>query len=248
MLFHTIYRGGCVKRLYLYILLFSVIIIAVSGYLLYFVSSNSVFTVSDNIKPDTVTVIVDAGHGGFDGGAVADDGTNEKDINLQIALKLDAILKENGIKTVLTRSSDEALNNPDAKSIREKKVSDIRNRMKLINDTENSIFVSIHQNSYTSPKYWGTQVFYSSNTDESREIAQSIQSSVVTELQPDNTRQIKQCGSEVYLIYNARRPAVLAECGFMTNKEELEKLKTEDYQQRIAECIANGIIKYLQGS
>ena len=81
------------KRLYLYILLFSVIIIAVSGYLLYFVSSNSVFTVSDNIKPDTVTVIVDAGHGGFDGGAVADDGTNEKDINLQIALKLDAILE-----------------------------------------------------------------------------------------------------------------------------------------------------------
>lgn len=236
------------KRLYLYILLFSVIIIAVSGYLLYFVSSNSVFTVSDNIKPDTVTVIVDAGHGGFDGGAVANDGTNEKDINLKISLKLNDILKDKGINTILTRSTDDAVNDDSAKTIREKKVSDIRNRMKLINDTENSVFVSIHQNSYTSSKYRGTQVFYSPNTDESREIAQSIQSSVVTELQPDNTRQIKQCGSEVYLIYNARRPAVLVECGFMTNSEELAKLKTEDYQQRIAECIANGILNYLQGS
>lgn len=236
------------KRLYAYIVLFSLVIIGICAYLLYFVSTNSVFTVSGNIKSESVTIIIDAGHGGIDGGAVGEDGTEEKDINLKIALLLDEILKENGIKTVLTRTEDVSIHNKEANTIREKKVSDLRNRMKLMEKTDNSLFVSIHQNSYTSPKYWGTQVFYSPDSEVSRLLAGSIQKSVIDLLQPDNKRVIKECGSEVYLIYNAVRPAVLVECGFMTNADELEKLKTEDYQYKMAQAIAKGIIDYLEGS
>ena len=234
------------KRLYVYILLFSFVVIAVCGYLLYFVSTEYSLTISDAVSPDGVTVIIDAGHGGEDGGAVAEDKTEEKDINLAIALMLDEELKSRGVVTLLTRDTDKALYSGNVKTLREKKVSDLHNRMKIMEKTENSIFVSIHQNSYTSSKYSGTQVFYSPNNDAARTLASAIQSSVVNGLQPGNNRVIKECTSSVYLIYNAVRPAVLVECGFMTNPGELDKLKTEEYQRSMAHCIADGIIDFLE--
>lgn len=236
------------KRIYALIVLFSVIILCVCGYLLYTVGFNTVFTESGIVNCDTLTVIIDAGHGGPDGGAVADDGTNEKDINLAISLKLNKVLKENGINTVMTRTEDISIHSENAKTLREKKVSDIHNRMKLMVETPNSIFVSIHQNSYTSSKYSGTQVFYSPDNTDSNLLAQKIQQSVVNNIQPDNKREIKECGSSVYLIYNAVKPAVLVECGFMTNSEELNNLKNEEYQQKMADAIASGIIDYIKGS
>lgn len=236
------------KRIYALIVLFSVIIICVCGYLLYTVGFNTVFTESDIVNCDTLTVIIDAGHGGPDGGAVADDGTNEKDINLAISLKLNKVLRENGINTVMTRTEDISIHSENAKTLREKKVSDIHNRMKLMVETPNSIFVSIHQNSYTSSKYSGTQVFYSPDNTDSNLLAQKIQQSVVNRIQPNNKREIKECGSSVYLIYNAVKPAVLVECGFMTNPEELNNLKNEEYQQKMADAIASGIIDYIKGS
>lgn len=191
-------------------------------------------------------VIIDAGHGGFDGGAVANDGTVEKDINLSIALYLQEYLSFFNIKTIMIRDTDCSVNDEGLNTIRQKKTSDLHNRMKIMEETDNSIFISIHQNKYPDGKYSGTQVFYSPKTkDESQVLAQTIQDYVVNTLQHDNKRQIKECGTSVFLMYNAVKPAVLVECGFLSNYEETNKLKTSEYQKKIAFCIAMGIQNYL---
>lgn len=191
-------------------------------------------------------VIIDAGHGGFDGGAVAEDGTVEKDINLSIALYLQEYLSIFDIKTIMIRNTDCSIENEGYNTIRQKKSSDLHNRMKIMEETENAIFVSIHQNKFPVEKYSGTQVFYSPKTkDESVVLAQSIQDCIVNTLQKDNKRQIKECGTSVFLMYNAVKPAVLVECGFLSNYEETQKLKSSEYQKKIAFCIAMGIQNYL---
>lgn len=191
-------------------------------------------------------VIIDAGHGGFDGGAVAEDGTVEKDINLSIALYLQEYLSVFDIKTIMIRETDCSVEDDGLNTIRQRKTSDLHNRMKLMEETDNAIFISIHQNKYPDGKYSGTQVFYSPKTkEESQALAQTIQDCVINTLQKDNKRQIKECGTSVYLMYNAVKPAVLVECGFLSNYEETNKLKTPEYQKKIAFCIAVGIQKYL---
>ena len=192
-----------------------------------------------------VTVLIDAGHGGVDGGAVANDGTEEKYINLQIAQLLEQQLGAMGIRTAMTRTSDVSIHDSSAQTIREKKVSDIHNRMQLMEKTENCIFVSIHQNKYSDNALSGTQVFYSPNTTASAQLAQTIQNSVCMLLQPENTREIEKSGSSIYLLYYAQKPAVLVECGFLSNAEDLKKLKDEAYQKQLAFCIATGILEYL---
>lgn len=191
------------------------------------------------------TFIIDAGHGGIDGGAIGADGTPEKDINLQISLYLNEILRSYGFNTVMIREDDRSVHSDSAKTVREIKVSDIHNRMSVMENTDNCIFISIHQNSYNSSKYWGTQVFYSPNTQESKLLADEIQQSVVSLLQSNNERQIKECGKSVYLLYYAKKPAVLVECGFITNYSDLELLKNEEYQRKMAFSVANGILNYV---
>lgn len=191
-------------------------------------------------------IIIDAGHGGFDGGASTNDGTPEKDINLNISLYLNEFLSSFGYKTILTRSVDESLESDGLTTTKSKKTSDIHNRMKIMEDTENSLFISIHQNHYSVEKYNGTQVFYSPNfSEESSLLAQNIQDTVVSHLQPNNDRKIKECGSSVYLMFNAVKPSVLVECGFLSNNEEAEMLKTTQYQKKMAFCIAIGIQNYV---
>lgn len=191
-------------------------------------------------------VIIDAGHGGFDGGAVSDDGTVEKDINLSIALYLQEYLSIFNIKTIMIRETDCSVEDNGLNTIRQKKTSDLHNRMKIMEETDNAIFVSIHQNKFPDGKYSGTQVFYSPKTkDESQVLAQTIQDYIVNTLQKDNKRQIKECGTSVFLMYNAVKPAVLVECGFLSNYEETQRLKSSEYQKKIAFCIAMGIQNYL---
>ena len=191
-------------------------------------------------------VIIDAGHGGFDGGAVANDGTVEKDINLKIAKYLQEYLTLFGFNTIMTRENDASIEDDGLQTIRERKSSDLHNRMKIMKETENALFISIHQNKYSIEKYNGTQVFYSPNTkEESSLLAQSIQDSIVNTIQKDNTRQIKECGTSVFLMYNAVKPAVLVECGFLSNYEETQLLNTPEYQKKIAFCIALGIQNYV---
>lgn len=193
----------------------------------------------------TPLIIIDAGHGGMDGGAVADDGTQEQYLNLDIALKMKEYLSSLGYETLLTRTDDNSIHDSDAESVREQKVSDIHNRLKIIEANPDSVFISVHQNYFTQSKYSGTQVFYSPNNPLSEKLAQSIQTSVVSSLQPDNTRQIKKSDSSIYLLYHSVVPTVLVECGFLSNAEETEKLKREEYRQQMAEAICKGIIKYL---
>ena len=192
-------------------------------------------------------IIIDAGHGGIDGGAVAADGTTEKDINLYIALKMNAYLGNLGYETVLTRSDDESIHSEDAQTTRQKKVSDLHNRLEIIKSNPDSIFVSVHQNYYTQSKYSGAQVFFSENNPQSSVLAQCIQDSIVSSIQPDNTRKIKQNSTSIFLLSNSTVPSVMVECGFLSNVAETEKLKNEDYRMQMAEAICKGIINYING-
>ena len=197
--------------------------------------------VSNSYSNSERVIIIDAGHGGFDGGAVAFDGTVEKDLNLAIALKLDALLRTSGFKTVLVRSTDTATNDP---SDGEKaKVSDIKNRVKLMNKYPNGIFVSIHMNKYSTTQPHGAQVFYS-KVQGSKELAAQLQNSVAEFLQTDNKRVIKPAGKEIYLLQHASVPCVIVECGFLSNQKDLCDLKSEDYQLKIAMALAYGIIDF----
>lgn len=199
---------------------------------------------SQLIEDKHPVIIIDAGHGGEDGGAVGTDGTNEKDINLAIALKLNDILTVFGYETRMVRVSDISIHNDGADTIRERKVSDIRNRTAIMEEYDNCLYVSIHQNKYEDSRIWGAQTFYSPNDEASKNLAQFIQTSIATKIQPDNSRLIKESGTSIYVLYNATKPAVMVECGFMSNYNELLQLKTEEYQSQMAFSISSGIINY----
>ena len=196
---------------------------------------------------DVPVIIIDAGHGGVDGGAVAADGTQEQYINLDIALRLEKALTEKGYRTVMTRTDNNSLHDESAESIREKKVSDLNNRLEIIKQYPDSIFVSIHQNYYSETRYWGAQVFYSQNNSLSAVLAQCIQDDIVSQIQPENTRQIKKSGKSIYLLYNSYVPSVMVECGFLSNYEETKRLNDDEYRQQMADVICNAIIKYING-
>lgn len=188
------------------------------------------------------TVIIDAGHGGFDGGAVAPDGTLEKDLNLSVALKLDSVLKIMGYDTVLVRDTDVSTAD-DKGTERSQKVSDIKARLRLTEKYKDALFVSIHMNKYTSPQPHGAQVFYS-QVDGSKELAECIQRSITAGVQTDNKRVVKKTTKDIYLLYHAVIPSVIAECGFISNQNDLLKLKSDEYQLKMAAAIAAGINDY----
>lgn len=201
-----------------------------------------------NTSQESPLIIIDAGHGGKDGGAVAADGTQEQYLNLSIALKIDEYLRSQGYRTLLTRADDSSIHDPDAETIREQKVSDIHNRLNIVENNPGCILVSVHQNYFTESKYNGTQIFYSPNDSSSEYLAESIRQSVVSSIQPDNTRQIKKCDDSIYLMYHTTQTAVLVECGFLSNVEETERLKTEAYQSTLAKSVSDGIIEYINNS
>lgn len=188
-------------------------------------------------------VIIDPGHGGFDGGAVAFDGTNEKDINLKIAKKLETVLRFYGFSTVMTRTSDIAINDSGEK-IRSQKKSDMYNRLQFMEKNRDAVFISIHLNKYTTSAASGAQTFYSDNFPESKTLADEIQKSIAVLLEPYNKRVIKKGTSDAFLLYNAKTPAVIVECGFLSNRRDLEQLKSDDFQRKMAFAIANGVINF----
>ena len=205
-------------------------------------------SVVSSVKSEFPVIIIDAGHGGVDGGSVGADGTVEKDINLSIALKLQDVLEFYGFETVMIRDEDKSIHSPDAETIREKKVSDLHNRLNIINSTENCLFISIHQNYFEQSKYSGAQVFYSPNNEDSEHLAEVMQKTIVDTIQNDNTRQIKRADKTLYLLHNAQNPAIMIECGFMSNENELSLLKADDYQKQLALSICNGILKYMESA
>lgn len=200
---------------------------------------------SDNITANDIPlIIIDAGHGGEDGGAVVNENIYEKDINLSIAQKTNEILSFFGFNTQMVRDTDILIYDKNSQTQRQKKNSDLRNRLKLMDTFENCIYLSIHQNKYGDNRIWGAQTFYSPSDEKSPILAQFIQSSIVSLIQPDNKRVIKKTGTNVFVIYNATKPAVMVECGFMSNPDELGKLKDEKYQNKMSFSISNGILNY----
>ena len=189
-------------------------------------------------------IIIDAGHGGEDSGAIGVSGVYEKDLNLEIATALGEELKNRGYTVVYTRTEDKMLYSPEENIKGMRKISDLKNRCKLTEQYEDCILISIHMNSYGSSKYSGLQVYYSDENDKSAVLAQKIQNSVRSELQPSNRRQIKS-GDSLYLLQNVSCSAVLIECGFLSNKDECEKLSQKEYQKQLSFSIICGIIEYI---
>lgn len=187
------------------------------------------------------TVIIDAGHGGEDGGA-GDNGVLEKDVNLSVALKLRDMLTAEGFRVVMTRNEDISLGNGD--TVRARKVDDIKKRTEIINSDPNAILVSIHQNKFPQSKYYGTQIFCSSNSAESTRLGECIRQSVTGLLQNDNKRELKTDDGSVYILKNAEIPAVIVECGFLSNPEEAAKLADDDYRSDMAFAIMCGTLEY----
>ena len=189
------------------------------------------------------TIILDAGHGGPDGGASGADGTLESELNLAVVLRTDAVLGLLGEKTLLTREDASDLSDLNAETIAQKKITDIRNRVALVNDHPGSILVSVHMNTFSQSQYHGAQVFYA-KTGESKTLGGLVQKALLA-VDPENTRDAKAISSDVYLMNHVTVPAVLVECGFLSNSQELEKLKSDDYQKQLALCLAVSVSEYL---
>ena len=191
---------------------------------------------------DAPTVVVDAGHGGEDGGAVAADGTAEAGLNLAIALRVRDLLSFAGVRTVLTRTGDAAIYDEGAATLREKKVSDLKNRATLVNDTPNAVLLSIHQNSLpSSPATHGAQVFFN-GAEGAVPLASGVQEALNRAVNTEKAKSPAAIGSSVYLMQNITAPGVLVECGFLTNEAEAVKLKTESYQLRLAAAVTAGLL------
>lgn len=191
-------------------------------------------------------VLIDPGHGGEDGGTMAKNGTLEKEINLAISLPLADLLRLWGYEVTLTRETDISIYDPDAATVREKKVSDLKKRLALYEQAQ--LVVSIHENHFSGTQYYGTQVFYSPNAPASQPLAASIRESVRTLLQPENTRELKKGDKTIYLLHKTTVPAVLVECGFLSNEAERTKLETPAYQQQMALAIGLGLLHYGAGT
>jgi N-acetylmuramoyl-L-alanine amidase len=189
------------------------------------------------------TLVIDAGHGGEDGGAVSVTGALEKDINLAIAQRLDDICGLYGIQTKMTRTDDRSIHDGDAVTIREKKVSDLHNRVAMIEGTKNATVISIHQNIYSSSVYSGAQAFYA-NGELSSSFAKLTQDNLRLNLAPNNSREAKPIPKTVYLMNHISCRAILVECGFLSNMNEDALLQTSQYQTKLAAVLAGSYLQY----
>lgn len=227
------------KKRILYII--SVLIISVAFTSIKSNSEETVLTAS--VPVSNHIIILDAGHGNPDGGAESADGVTEQEINLEIVLKLQELLEQSGSVVILTRSDENGIYDADKETIREKKVSDMKNRVEIGNDSEAEIFVSIHLNKIPQEQYSGHQTFYQKNSEESKELATFIQDNLNFTIQKESKREILSLTGK-YIMDNVKIPTVTVECGFLSNSKEAKLLQTEDYQTKIAWGIYTGIMDY----
>ena len=188
-------------------------------------------------------IILDAGHGTPDEGAESASGTTEASLNLKITLKIQKLLESSGATVILTRSDDNSIYEIDAKTIAQKKVSDIKNRVKIGNKSSADIFVSIHLNKISDSSYSGWQTFYKNGSEDSKKLANTIQSSLNSSISKNNNR-IPHTLNTVYIMKHVEIPITIVECGFLSNPEEEKQLKTDEYQDKLAWGIYNGIMDY----
>ena len=190
-------------------------------------------------------IILDAGHGTPDEGAESSSGTLEAPINLQITLKIQKLLESSGATVILTRSDDNSICEIDAETIREKKISDVHQRVKIGNNSSADVFVSIHLNKISESQYSGWQTFYKNSDENSKKLATSIQNSLNSTIS-NNYDRIPHTISNVYIMKNVEIPITIVECGFLSNKDDEARLKTDEYQQELAWGIYNGIMDYFE--
>lgn len=209
-------------------------------------SNEAVPVIADYTQQKPV-IILDAGHGGIDGGCSTADGVPEKGINLNILLTLRDMLEINGYEVKVTRDSDKSIHDKGIKGIANQKSSDMDNRLEIFNSEPDAVCISIHQNQFTDPKYSGAQMFYSDSNNSNEQLAGILQKKFAEYLQPENTREIKLCGKELFLCYYSDNPTVMVECGFLSNPEEAELLKTEEYQRKVAFTIFSGLNEFICG-
>ena len=225
------------------------LILLLCAYLLVFgfisTANEPVAVLPADAEPGLPVIVIDAGHGGIDSGCVSINGVEEKDINLSILLKLRQMLEAAGFETAVTRDTDKSIHDTGVTGLGNQKKSDMENRLKLINSFDNAIFVSIHQNQFTDSRYYGAQMFYPEGSAASERLARSLQDNIVSRLQPENKREIKPVGSEIYLLHYANCPAVMAECGFLSNQQEADNLESDEYQSRMAFSLFAGICEYV---
>ena len=189
------------------------------------------------------TIVLDAGHGIPDEGAESSNGTTEAETNLKIALKLQNLLEQSGCTVILTRSDENAIYDIDSKTLRQKKISDIHNRVKIGNESSADIFVSIHLNKIPQEQYDGWQTFYKEGNSQGQKLAVAIQNNLNEAIQKENNRVAKTIDN-IYIIKHVEIPTTIVECGFLSNEEEEKKLLEDSYQDRLAWGIYNGIIDY----
>ena len=207
-----------------------------------------IFVSNGELKPvisqnSRSTLVLDAGHGGIDGGAISDSGLKESDINLQIALKTEALVRFLGIDTVMTRETD--TDNSDNKAYSEH--DNLVQRVKLANSTENAVLISIHQNKFPSAVVSGAEVMYSDN-DDSKALGLITQDNLVTLLDSSNRRVARPAPKELLLTSSVECPTILVECGFMSNPQEVQKLASNDYQLKLAAILAGSYIQFLNNT
>lgn len=190
-------------------------------------------------------ILIDAGHGGLDGGAVSCTGVPESRVNLEIAMKLEDLLQLLGYETAMIRREDISVYTK-GETIAQKKISDLKERVRIANETDNTILLSIHQNCFPDSRYSGTQVFFS-KTGSSEILANQLQENFCRALAPDNHRKAKKC-SGVYLMEHIRCTGVLIECGFLSNPSEEARLRSSDYQQKICCVIAATLDGFLSNT
>lgn len=191
------------------------------------------------------TIVIDAGHGGDDGGAVSCSGKRESVFNLQIALRLDDLFHLLGYHTTMVRSTDCSVFTA-GDTIAQKKISDLKHRVQIAHQNPNSILVSIHQNTFPEEKYYGPQVFYAAS-QQSAALAKAMQSNLSTSLNSGSKREEKQ-GSGIYLLDKLRTPGILVECGFLSNRKEEALLQTPEYQKKLSSVIAATVATFLSNS
>lgn len=192
------------------------------------------------------TVVIDAGHGGEDGGTESADGVYEKDLNLEIAFDVKELLEAAGVRVIMTRSEDVLLYDRNVDYKGRKKVLDLAARLSVGESVRPDLFISVHMNAFPDSRYSGLQVWYSPNTECSEEFAKAIQERIASELQPENHRRVKAAGSNIFLLDRLTCPAVLVECGFLSNPTEAERLSDGEYQKQLSFLLVSSILESLE--
>lgn len=221
-------------------LLTLILVIGIAG-----AGSNAVTVISQNQPVERQhRIVIDAGHGGIDGGATSCTGVLESRINLEIALRVNDLFRFLGYETVMIRTTDESVYT-EGNTIAAQKISDLKERIRISNETDGAILISIHQNTFSDSRYFGAQVFYA-HTEGSDRLAKQLQDSFVENLDPTSNRKSKKA-QNVYLLQNVTCQAALIECGFLSNPQEEAKLRSEDHQKKLAAIIASACSMYLSG-